>query len=561
MPGDGNIQHKPYPALDSAASRALPKNILSSDTPPNWFLQLQGGYMSTLDRTHSIAADHITCSNAERIFDETVFHQSHKEEHQIGSALLAASQKLTDIGLLPALALDHNGYEFKSDGTKIKYDVAHDNDSERVTEVDYGDGTSRKFAYEPDAQDSKRRHVYKIEDRDGTTWLQDEDGVFQHVDRCSNNLGCRDASASVGRDGTFRFTDTKDKSSELFFIDGSSLNYDENGNATKFQYADGRTREFSYNKGAISDVKDDDGTHWKPDAQGLFHQYDEQGEETGRTANGGKFMPPTTETNLYGNDHLSGLRNGLLMMVGKIVADGLSPKDISTDDIKQGNLGDCYFLSAVASVCEQEPEKIKEMIKQDPNNYGGYIVTFPGRPDQPITIEAPTQDELDRFARNVNGTWVCVLEKAHRQMASDLNLDNDALGLPSRALSLLTGKDFSMHYFCGDTILGYLSEVSPVPDFDHIKVLEDQLTTAFENHQEICAGTNSNTHLVPSHEYTVMGYDPATQTVKLRNPWGRNDKFEGFKTAKECDPAHPGEFTMSIQEFYENFSDIATQTA
>ena len=211
-------------------------------------------------------------------------------------------------------------------------------------------------------------------------------------------------------------------------------------------------------------------------------------------------------------------------------------------------------------MCEQEPEKIKEMIKPDPNNSGGYIVTFPGRPDQPISIEAPTQEELNRFAHNVNGTWVCVLEKAHRQMASELDLDNNSLGVPSRALSLLTGKDFSTHLFLADTMLEILPN-SPVPDFDHIKVLEDQLNTAFENHQEICAGTNSNTHLEGSHEYTVMGYNPDTQTVKLRNPWGYNNNIpDGFKTAKECD-GHPGEFTMSIQEFYENFSEISTQNA
>lgn len=457
--------------------------------------------------------------------------------------------------------LDGTGYELLTDGTKIQHDHVHDQTEDpkgrqRVTEIDYSDGTSRKFYYtsnvdkngnlilNPDASN----RMYKVRDRDGSIWLRDEDsGLFQHLDRTGQNIGNRDAYPAVDGDGTFRFTENKDHSSELSFVDGSKLNYDQDGNVTKYQSPDGHTREYYYSKGSIDQVKDDDGSLWKRDKEGMFHQYNAQGDETGRTATGGKFKPPTTDTNLYGN-----------------TKDG---SEISPDDIKQGQLGDCYFMAALSSLCSQEPETIRRMIKPDPDNSGGWIVTFPGKPDQHIAIEAPTQQELERFAHGgIHGDWVCAVEKAYRQLLQKSNEDNG--GSPAKALELLTGKSFSQHDLHSN-FLDYASPLYPLQyllgaDKENDDALAAMLTKALSQHQEVCVDTDKGSKVHDGcHAYSVLGFDPNTRTVTLRNPWGKNDPFDpdlkSVQRVLDKDGNDTGQFTISLEEFHQNFSKVFTQ--
>jgi Calpain family cysteine protease len=533
--------------------------------------------MSVLDQSHHDVAKSNDRSVAERIFDETqTIHEPHKKFHT-NAASIAAGKKLTECGVLPALALSdvHNQKHdanlffgiFKNEGPQVKYDEHRDNcdGSKRVKEVDYGDGTSRRFGYttvaNPEDPNKTIEVIYRVKDRDGTTWLRDDDGVFQHLDRENNNLGSRDFKVDVDAEGTVQFTENSDKSCQRLLKDDTTQNFDEDGNMIKSCDARGRTKEYTYDKGTICQVKDADGTDWKRDEKGVFHQYNSEGDETGRTASGGKFMPASTDTTLCGpKEEAPG--NGT-PSIGKIIADSLFPKEISPDDIRQGHLGDCYFLSAITAVCEREPEKLKEMIKRDPENSGGYIVTFPGAPDEPIHVEAPTEQELARFAHKTNGTWVCVLEKAHRYFADKEHYDRG--GWSSQTLSLVTGKNFSTHFFMADTVLentpSWIRQIDGLPtDFDHLKVVESQLMNGISQNQEMCAGTNGNTLLVPKHEYTVLGYDPVTKTVTMRNPWGYNLNFDKVPSAKRCDKDHDdGKFTLSLEDFYKNYSELTTQ--
>ena len=451
---------------------------------------------------------------------------------------------------LSVKAKSGDGYLLKPDGTKVVNDTKG-----RVTELDYKDGQSRKFEY------NDKNEITKVTETNGNTWVRDDKGVFNEYDKQGHKtLRSRDVTPTVDGDGTYRVTNNKDQSKEIDYTDGSKLNYDNNGNVTSYKYPDGSTVDYHYTKGLIDSVKDRDNTTWRRDDKGLFHQYDQKGDSTGATATGSKFIPPTTRTNLYENAH-TGVFDKLVGALGGQTERGGLNSPITPDAVHQGGLGDCYFLQAVSSVAAQDPEAIKKMIQD--NHDGTYTVTFPGQPDKPITVNAPTQEELDRFAHYQDGTYVSVLEKAHRYLTG--KTDKDDGGDPAAGLELMTGKkyhdedihktnpgfwDFAVPiYGIYDTLTGG----NQTSDDEVAKML----TKAFNNHEEVGCGTGKNQGPIGDHAWSVLGYDPATQTVTLRNPWG----YLGFDPKKfpSVKDLGDGKFTMSLAEFHKNYEYITIQ--
>src|SRR4029453_6235089 len=81
------------------------------------------------------------------------------------------------------------------------------------------------------------------------------------------------------------------------------------------------------------------------------------------------------------------------------------------------------FLKARAALADTPAGKqsIKDMIHV--NDDGTYTVTFPGAPDQPVTVAAPTDAELARYAGGSDcGTWAAVLEKAYGKYCDSTNV-------------------------------------------------------------------------------------------------------------------------------------------
>ena len=67
--------------------------------------------------------------------------------------------------------------------------------------------------------------------------------------------------------------------------------------------------------------------------------------------------------------------------------------DVNFKDLAQGSAGDCYFLAALASLAQRNPQKIVDMIHDNKN--GTYDVKFS---DRTVTINAPTDTELGLYA-------------------------------------------------------------------------------------------------------------------------------------------------------------------
>lgn len=229
-------------------------------------------------------------------------------------------------------------------------------------------------------------------------------------------------------------------------------------------------------------------------------------------------------------------------------------ENIKPDAVKQGTIGNCYLEAAMASVAATDPESIKKMIKD--NGDGTYTVTFPGAPDEPITVSAPTSQEMGLYNRgSKEGTWASVLEKAYGQYVNAsiwrrgiFNLDGgdtpqeaaDGGELGDGTLKLLTGRSTesdSLYVTSNAETARKLQEAfSAKPP--------RAVTTGIFNH----LGSSETADGWPdAHRYSVLGFEPDGKgggTVIIRNPWDKGDDTRG------------GTKRISLDEFTRNFSYV-----
>lgn len=132
---------------------------------------------------------------------------------------------------------------------------------------------------------------------------------------------------------------------------------------------------------------------------------------------------------------------------------------IEPNDITQDQLGDCYLLSAMASLAQEHPEQIEKMIKD--NGDGTYTVTFHREvpDDSPLgKLFNRTRDEEFQItvdltvpsngahakpgdtddATKAKEVWPLVLEKAYAEYKQSYGAMDG--GSPADALYTLTGK-------------------------------------------------------------------------------------------------------------------------
>lgn len=277
----------------------------------------------------------------------------------------------------------------------------------------------------------------------------------------------------------------------------------------------------------------------------------------------------------------------------KRVATELFPNGVNPDDIVQGAVGDCYFLSAISSVANTQNGKniISDMIQESTNANGDrtYKVTFhdPNEPSKLITMEVapPTEGEMQVYAKGKNGMWVSVLEKAFGEygrthVAEGLIFKSGApeettartnAGVPSNETAtgvmqsnyvfrMLTGGEPGKLEFARDAKSVFGNE-----DTDKVAAdVHNALTDLVNNGTPITAGIyddsklpevakaiqdrtpmgGTSSELQSNHEYSVVGYNPGTKTVTLRNPYGDTSKKNGSY------------IEMDLKTFTNTFSDI-----
>lgn len=231
------------------------------------------------------------------------------------------------------------------------------------------------------------------------------------------------------------------------------------------------------------------------------------------------------------------------------------PEGPVSDDIRQGAMGDCYFLASLASVANKTQAFVQDMIRD--HGDGTYSVRFfkPGGQGEAVWIGVDARVPMTdggavRYAKPTHMgleqpvVWVPLMEKAFAKFhdkfpflehTKDLKgyegIGNG--GFMGPALEVITGTPYA------DTGMNQLSYR------DLVKLGESANEGAY-----VAAGTRGDCRgkgLFGMHAYTVLGLRETDDghMIRVRNPWGVTDP--------RSLPKGDGTFELPLNEFRKNF--------
>jgi Calpain family cysteine protease len=260
-----------------------------------------------------------------------------------------------------------------------------------------------------------------------------------------------------------------------------------------------------------------------------------------------------------------------------------APRDLFTSDqgptlegIKQGSLGDCFFMCVIGATVNRDPQSIRKMLHANPD--GTTDVKFPG--SRRVRVPRLTDSEIAlTSSAEDQGIWVNVLEKAFgtvkyaqpKTQHSDDEIDLDVISRGGKILStiqLMTG-----HKAFAITIRQYKSKKYHLPtraDMPRMLArLDSAFSKAFASNRLVCAdiapginGKDIPPGLSGRHAYAVLGYDPATHIVTVWNPHGKDYK-------PKASPPNPtngytvkkGVFEIPLKDFVRVFKAVTYETS
>jgi len=219
------------------------------------------------------------------------------------------------------------------------------------------------------------------------------------------------------------------------------------------------------------------------------------------------------------------------------------------DDIDQGGVGDCYYLAALASLSDSDPDIISEMIA--PMGDGTFAVRyFRDKQEHYVRIDADLpvngNGQIIYARMSAEGEmWVPLVEKAY----CFFRLERD----DSRANSyegIVAGWMHSVYAEVSDEDFGwqgtYVSQAE----------LANYVRTHLQAGHAVSAGSNWNASgpVVSAHAYMIKSIDYLDR-VTLYNVWGCDggDRNDGCVT--------DGLVTLTISEVKQYFSTVVICTA
>lgn len=280
------------------------------------------------------------------------------------------------------------------------------------------------------------------------------------------------------------------------------------------------------------------------------------GAQSTTAGNGDKALPET----------LGPAQEGPISAQGEGDAHAFSP-----NDVRQGSIGDCYFLASLMAVAHTTPDLLKKAITK--NNDGTYTVklyitketgrwfwkgeklvaqnviiypTFPLEADGTDTAN-PDANSVPAHAwtasTDESELWVRLIEKAYALLiGSYAEIGNGGLG--ADALETLTGEKYT-HKVFGSTKKVKRKIIEMVED--NTPVVVDSIN--IDNASEKATDFARDNSIVQPHAYAVISANDSTITV--RNPHGQRNTAEGITGARNVQPS------MTWDMFFELFTQYS----
>lgn len=223
-------------------------------------------------------------------------------------------------------------------------------------------------------------------------------------------------------------------------------------------------------------------------------------------------------------------------------------------DVRQGAIGNCYFPAALAAVAAQQPQAIKDAIKQNPD--GTYTVRFyqNGNKSRPVDIKVDSDLYVRSFGGPIYGgslggstskdkmeLWFPLIEKAYAQWKGSYDAIGNG-GSAGRVMSEVLGRP-----------QGYEWVSSGNADQLYRRIASDiakGIPVAAGTHGSDQASRYTNTGVYANHAYSVLGVEEKNgeKFVKLRNPWGQSEYGSDGK--------NDGFFSIPLSKFTELYASL-----
>ncbi|KAL7711879.1 Calpain family cysteine protease [Entamoeba marina] len=242
-------------------------------------------------------------------------------------------------------------------------------------------------------------------------------------------------------------------------------------------------------------------------------------------------------------------------------------ESIDGNDVSQGELGDCYFLSALSALADY-PERIKKILDNCTTEETGkysFDLNVKGISttiviDDQIPCHKKTRTPL--FAKSKsNALWVMLIEKAYaKACGSYFNIEG---GFPFEALYDLTGMP---QYRI------VLNSENNSSLYESLKKYNAKQYVMSANVSEEITDLTEQTGLIPGHSYSLVKVEEieGNQLVQMRNPWGKGewkgewcdtdskwtDELRNKYHASNGDNYDDGLFFIPINDFCKYFDDI-----
>ena len=222
----------------------------------------------------------------------------------------------------------------------------------------------------------------------------------------------------------------------------------------------------------------------------------------------------------------------------------LTVNGFGMDDALQGQVGDCYFIAALASVAKSHPELLEKAIKK--NSDGTFTVTFfenkKGKqtPVQ-ITVDGTLAGRRGRLeyaaARNERELWPMIFEKAYAAWKG--GFDAIEAGMSATAFQAITGAKPDFFAVTSDSKQAEL--------WKNLKKVtsEGGVAVAISKPSD-----PSEQGIVADHAYSLLGVEEKNgqKFVQLRNPWGEREPGR--------DGRDDGIFSLPLTQFMSSFTMV-----
>jgi Calpain family cysteine protease len=195
-------------------------------------------------------------------------------------------------------------------------------------------------------------------------------------------------------------------------------------------------------------------------------------------------------------------------------------------DIKQGYLGDCYFMSSLAETALKNPSAISNMFVV--NGDGTYTVKFYNNGQAAyVTVDSylPTNGAGQLIYANVgaaynkstNELWTALAEKAYVQINEMGFIRSGLPGNGQNAYSAIAGGYIyaALGQISGKATTAFASTAGTTSFTTFVNAYNQGKSIGFAS-----KSTPAFSSVVGNHAYAVLSYNASNQTVTLFNPWG-----------------------------------------